>query len=57
MPIPRGLTVRRLGDTELAQLTYACWCPDLARVQRLQRRLTEYTALVVDGSVELRRRS
>ena len=52
-----GLTVRRLGDTELAQLTYACWCPDLARVQRLQRRLTEYTALVVNGATQTPRRS
>ncbi|MCW5880717.1 MAG: hypothetical protein KIS91_07300 [Anaerolineae bacterium] len=44
-----GLTVHRLGDTELAHLYYACWSPELARVQRLRRRLTEYTALVVQG--------
>lgn len=30
-----GLTTRRLRGTELTQLFYACWCPDLARVQRL----------------------
>jgi hypothetical protein len=42
-----GLAVRRLDDVELAQLYYACWCPELARVQRLRRALDEYTALVV----------
>jgi hypothetical protein len=42
-----GLAARRLGDVELAQLYYACWCPELARVQRLRRDLAEYTALVV----------
>lgn len=44
-----GLAVRRLGSEELAQLYYACWCPELSRVQRLRRELAEYTALVVQA--------
>jgi hypothetical protein len=32
-----GLTARPLGDAELLQLFYACWCPELARTQRLRR--------------------
>ena len=47
-----GLTARRLGSIELAQLYQACWCPELARVQRLRRELGEYTALVVRASTE-----
>jgi hypothetical protein len=42
-----GLAVRRLGGAEIAALLHACWCPDLARVQRLRRALDDYTALVV----------
>jgi hypothetical protein len=45
------LTVRRLSGPELAQLFHACWCPELARVQRIRRALDEYTALVVGGEV------
>ncbi len=45
-----GLTVRRLASDQLAQLLYDCWCPELARVQRVRRDLAEYTALVVSGS-------
>ena len=45
-----GLTARRLSGPEIAQLFHACWCPELARVQRLRRALDEYTALVVTGS-------
>ncbi len=41
------LKATRLGDAELAQLHYACWCPDLARVQRLRRDLRDYLRLVV----------
>jgi hypothetical protein len=52
-----GLTVRRLGDVELAQMFYACWCPDLARVQRLRRHLDEYTVLVTQGVARSGRRS
>ena len=42
-----GLAARRLDDLELAQLLHACWCPELARVQRLRRALGDYAALVV----------
>lgn len=42
-----GLKATRLGDLELAQLHYACWCPDLARVQRLRRDLRDYLSLLV----------
>jgi len=42
-----GLAIRRLSDVDLAQLYYSCWCPELARVQRLQRNLTDYSTLVV----------
>ena len=45
-----GLQARRLTDAELAQLFYAAWCPELARVQRFQRDVAEYTALVVRAS-------
>lgn len=41
--------VRRLGSNELAQLYYACWCPELSRVQRLRRDLAEYATLVVQA--------
>lgn len=44
-----GLKARRLTSRELAQLYYASWCPELARVQRLQRDLADYTALVVQA--------
>ncbi len=42
-----GLAVRRLDSVELARLLYACWCPELARVQRVHRDLAEYASLVV----------
>jgi hypothetical protein len=44
-----GLSARRLGNSELAQLFYACWCPELSRVQRLRRDLAEYATLVVQA--------
>jgi hypothetical protein len=44
-----GLYARRLGNSELAQLFYACWCPELSRVQRLRRDLAEYATLVVQA--------
>jgi hypothetical protein len=44
------LSARRLRSVELAQLYHACWCPELARVQRLRRDLADYTALVVRAS-------
>ena len=52
-----GLAARRLGDIELAQLLYACWCPEQARVQRLRRHLTEYTTLVTRAARTVERRS
>ena len=45
-----GLGVRRLDDVELAELLYACWCPELSRLQRLRRDLDGYTSLVVRGA-------
>jgi hypothetical protein len=42
-----GLAARRLRGTEIAALEHACWCPELARVQRIRRALDDYTALVV----------
>jgi len=52
-----GLTARRLTSAELASLFYACWCPDLARVQRLQRELGHATTLVVASPTRDQRRS
>ena len=46
-----GLAARRLDDAELAALFYACWCPDLARVQRLRDDLREYTVVAAARSV------
>lgn len=42
-----GLTARRLGDLELAQLYLACWSPERARAQRFRQQLDDYTTLVV----------
>lgn len=42
-----GVTARRLSGVELAELLYTCWCPDLARRQRLRQNLADYTTLVV----------
>lgn len=42
-----GISARRLGSGEIAQLLYACWCPELARTQRLRHALDEYDAPVV----------
>jgi hypothetical protein len=47
-----GLRARRLQSGELARLYYACWCPELARVQRLQRRLGDYATPVVRAARE-----
>jgi hypothetical protein len=44
-----GLSARRLGNSELAQLYYTSWCPELSRVQRLRRDLAEYATLVVQA--------
>ncbi len=45
-----GLSARRLASVDLVQLLYACWCPELARVQRVRQELADYTALVVQAS-------
>jgi hypothetical protein len=42
-----GLSGRRLGDLELAQLYLACWSPERARAQRFRQQLDEYTTLAV----------
>ena len=52
-----GLTARRLASAELVQLFYACWCPDLARVQRLQPDLGHNTTLVIASSAGGQRKS
>ena len=45
-----GLGARRLGSGELLHLYYACWCPELARTQRLRRDLADYTTLVIGAA-------
>ncbi|HET8626127.1 MAG TPA: hypothetical protein VFL91_01840, partial [Thermomicrobiales bacterium] len=50
-----GLGARRLRTAELLELHYACWCPELARSQRLRRDIADYTALVVTGARPARR--
>lgn len=45
-----GLSARRFDSTEIAQLLYACWCPELSRRQRVRRDLDEYASVVVSGS-------
>lgn len=42
-----GLAAHRLDSLALAELYYACWCPELSRVQRLRRQLADYLAPVV----------
>ena len=42
-----GLSARRLSGPDLAQLLYACWCPELSRIQRLRHDFAGYCALVV----------
>ena len=51
-----GLSARRLVGPELAQLLYAFWCPELARVQKLQRGISEYVVLATTGSRHQRSR-
>ena len=51
------LSVRRLSSLDLAQLLYACWCPERARLQRLRAELVEYAALTVRGRRHPERRS
>jgi hypothetical protein len=44
-----GLTARRLDGGELVGLHYACWCPELSRLQRLPPGPPSHAALVVRG--------
>jgi hypothetical protein len=44
-----GLSARRLGDLELAQLYLACWSPERARAQRFRQQLDDYTTLAVQA--------
>ncbi len=41
-----GLLTHRLSSVELAQLIHACWCPELARVQRLHTTAETHSAVV-----------
>ncbi len=50
-----GLTARRLGNPELVHLFYTCWCPDLARVQRLQPDLGHSITPVIASSIRKQR--
>lgn len=50
-----GLTARRLTNGELAELTYACWCPELARIEQFRRDLRDYQTLVVTREGRARR--
>jgi len=51
-----GLRTKRLDDLGLARLYHASWAPEVARTQRLQRELADYTALVVGAGPRLGRR-
>jgi hypothetical protein len=42
-----GLSGRRLGDLDLAQLYLTCWSPERARAQRFRQQLDDYTTLAV----------
>jgi hypothetical protein len=42
-----GLRAARLDDLGLARLYHTSWAPEVARAQRLQRELADYSALVV----------
>jgi hypothetical protein len=45
-----GLTARRLSTSEISELIYACWCPDLARVQRLRHNADDLGPVVTRAS-------
>ena len=45
-----GLNARRLSTSDLADLYFTFWCPELAKRQRVRRDLSDYTALVVQAS-------
>jgi hypothetical protein len=51
-----GLTARRLTTAEIAELFYACWCPDLGRAQRLRHSFSDLGPVVGGtGRVQQRR--
>jgi hypothetical protein len=49
-----GLTARRLGDLELAQLFLACWSPERARAQRFRQQLDDYSTLAVRAASHIK---
>ncbi|MCX6022066.1 MAG: hypothetical protein NTZ05_10125 [Chloroflexi bacterium] len=51
-----GLSIRRLNTLELMQLLASCWCPELARVQRVQREVADHSALVISAGATHGRR-
>lgn len=53
--VPCGLAARRLADAELEALYYACWCPELARVQRHATALPATVLPVVQPAAKLER--
>ncbi len=46
-----GLTARRLSSDELAELMYACWCPELSRTQRLRGGPSQHTGIAVTRAI------
>ncbi len=46
-----GLSTRRLGSLELAQLHHACWTPPSSGSQRLRGKLSEHTGVAVRREV------
>ena len=48
-----GLTAQRLDDAELAELAYACWCPDLAQIQRLRHDLRDEHFIVTRAPTDI----
>ena len=45
-----GLTARRLSTGEISELMYACWCTDLALVQRLRHNAEDLGDVVTRAS-------
>jgi hypothetical protein len=50
-----GLPARRLRAPELARLFYACWCPDLAGIQRLVSEPDPLDSLAIAAGQQQRR--
>jgi hypothetical protein len=46
-----GLRATRLDDLGLARLYHTSWAPEVARAQRLQRELADYSAFVVAAEI------